>query len=321
MSVTLVHNFHTQTSTVQNVCPGVQDFVLTINDGLVEVETIQVECHRADAKCSEPDADNSHAARKKCKRTGVVEGCVLEDQTTEVTVCSNDVVGLFFLTELVTIVLGLGFGGLTNQRRSNQTSVHCREQRTTEHPSNTEHMERVHKDVVFCLEDKHVVKSTRDTKRHSIGERTLTERIDEEDSRCCCNRCSCMQHRSKDAYQDGKRVPTHDPCKHRCRSGSGRQRVGKDHHCTTIHRGMRFPNGVEVKSNCVGRGNNCTRDDVVTIHERTSNGFTNAIDVHRRSSDEGDDEADGCCKQRWDHQNAEPTNIETVVCGSHPFAE
>ena len=67
MSITLVHNFHTKTSTVQNVCPGVDNFSLGLNDRLVEVETVEVERHSADAKSSEPDADNSHAARKKCK--------------------------------------------------------------------------------------------------------------------------------------------------------------------------------------------------------------------------------------------------------------
>ena len=86
-------------------------------------------------------------------------------------------------------------------------------------------------------------------------------------------------------------------------------------------KGCGFPNGVEVKSDCVGRGNNCTRDDVVTVHERTSNGFTNTIDVHRGSSDEGDDETDGCCEQRRDHQDAEPTDIQTVVGGGNPLAE
>jgi len=68
-----------------------------------------------------------------------------------------------------------------------------------------------------------------------------------------------------------------------------------------------------VKSDCVRRGDNSTRNDVVTVHKRTSNWFTNAIDVHRGSSDEGDDETDGCCKQRRDHQDAEPTDIQTVV--------
>ena len=67
MSVTLVHNFHTQTCTVQNVCPGVEDTTLTVEDRLVEVEPVKVECHGANTKSSEPDADNSHAARKKCK--------------------------------------------------------------------------------------------------------------------------------------------------------------------------------------------------------------------------------------------------------------
>ena len=130
-----------------------------------------------------------------------------------------------------------------------------------------------------------------------------------------------MQRKSKDAYQDGKRVPIHDPCRHRCQSGSGRQPVGKDHRCKLIHQGMRFPNGVEVKTNCIGTRDDSTRDDVVAIHERTSNGFTNTIDVHRGSSDESDDETDGCCKQRRDHQNAEPTNIKTVVCIGNPIAE
>ena len=67
MSITLVHDFHTQTSTVQNVCPGVEDTTLTVDDRLVEVESVKVECHGANTKSSEPDADNSHAARKKCR--------------------------------------------------------------------------------------------------------------------------------------------------------------------------------------------------------------------------------------------------------------
>ena len=67
VSVALMHDFHTETSTVENVCPGVQDFTLTIHDGLVEVETVQVECHSANTKSSKPDADNSQAARKKCR--------------------------------------------------------------------------------------------------------------------------------------------------------------------------------------------------------------------------------------------------------------
>ena len=60
----------------------------------------------------------------------------------------DDVVGLFLLTELVTVVLGLSFGGFTNQRRGHQGTVHCTEQRSTEHASNAEHVEGVHQDAV-----------------------------------------------------------------------------------------------------------------------------------------------------------------------------
>ena len=113
MSITLVHYFHAQTCTVQDICPGVDHFTLGLNDGLVEVETVEVERHSADAKSSEPDADNRPRSEEDVQRALVVKGGILEDQTTEVTVCGNNVVGLFFLTELVTIVLGLSFRGLT----------------------------------------------------------------------------------------------------------------------------------------------------------------------------------------------------------------
>ena len=73
VGVTLMHNFHTQTSAVQNICPGVQHTTLTINDGLVEVETVQVECHRGDAKGGEPDADNRPCSKEEVQGAGVVE--------------------------------------------------------------------------------------------------------------------------------------------------------------------------------------------------------------------------------------------------------
>ena len=83
MSITLVHDFHAQTSTVQNICPGVQDFALTIHNGLIEVETVEVECHGGDTKCSEPDTYNRPCCEEEVQRAGVVEGSVLEDETTE----------------------------------------------------------------------------------------------------------------------------------------------------------------------------------------------------------------------------------------------
>ena len=91
MSITLVHDFHTETSAVQNVCPSVQDMTLVILDRLVEVETVQVERHRGDTKCGEPDANNRPCSKEEVQGTGVVERSVLEDQATEVAVSSDDV--------------------------------------------------------------------------------------------------------------------------------------------------------------------------------------------------------------------------------------
>jgi hypothetical protein len=48
MSVALVHHFHAESGTVQHVGPGVQDAALTIKDGLVEVEAVQVDGDSAD---------------------------------------------------------------------------------------------------------------------------------------------------------------------------------------------------------------------------------------------------------------------------------
>ena len=73
MSVTLVHYFHTQVSSVKNVCPGVQDTTLTIKDGLVEVETVQVERHGAYAQCGEPDTNNGPCSKEEVKTSAVVE--------------------------------------------------------------------------------------------------------------------------------------------------------------------------------------------------------------------------------------------------------
>ena len=173
--------------------------------------------------------------------TGVVERSVLEDQTTEVTVSGDDVVGLFFLTELVTIVLGLSFCGFTNQRRSNQTSMHSREKRSTSNTPTYNIWNRCIRILCSAWNTSILVKSTRDTKRHSIGERSLTERIDEEYSRSSSDRCAIYNADPRDAYPSDRKVPTHDPCRHRCQSGSGILRVGKDHRYTTTRQAMRLP--------------------------------------------------------------------------------
>ena len=79
MSVTLVHHFKTEVGTVQNVRPGVNHTTLAVQHGLVEVETVQVECHGADTQCGEPDTDYRPGSEEEVQGTAVVEGGVLED--------------------------------------------------------------------------------------------------------------------------------------------------------------------------------------------------------------------------------------------------
>ena len=84
MSITLMHYFHTETSAVEDICPSVEHATLTIKDGLVEVETVEVECHGGDTKSSKPDTYTEPCCEEEVQRAGVVEGSVLEDETTEV---------------------------------------------------------------------------------------------------------------------------------------------------------------------------------------------------------------------------------------------
>jgi len=141
---------------------------LAVEDRLVEVETVQVEGHRAHAQDGEPDANHGPGSQEEVQAAAVVERGVLEDQATEVAVGSHDVVGLFLLAKLVTVVLALAFGGFTNQRGGNQSTVHGGEQAAAEDASHTQHVEGVHQDVVFSLEHQHVVEGAGDTQGHGV---------------------------------------------------------------------------------------------------------------------------------------------------------
>ena len=168
MGIALVHHFHAEAGTVEDVGPGVDHAALAIEDRLVEVETVEVESHRAHAQGGEPDANHGPSSQEEVKATAVVEAGVLEDQTTEVTVGSHDVVGLFFLAELVTVVLGLALGGFTHQGGGHQGAVHGGEQAAAEHTGHTQHVEGVHQDVVLSLEHQHVVEGAADAQGHGV---------------------------------------------------------------------------------------------------------------------------------------------------------
>ena len=316
-----MHYLKTKVGTIQDICPGVDNSTLTFNNGLIEVESVEVKCHGADAEGGKPDSHDWPRSEEEMQTSRIVKRCILENQTTEVTVSGNDVVGLFFLTKLVTVVLGLSFSSFTDQRRGHETTVHSREKRSTEDTCDTQHMEGMHQDVVLCLEDKHVVECTRDAERHTIRERSLTERIDQEDCGCCCNRCRVCNTDPRTHTETVGQFPLTTHIAEDTNEEVEDYELVRTTVIQPLIKGCCFPDGIEVKSNSVGRGHNSTRDDVVTIHERSRNRFANAIDVHRRSTNECDDKANGCCQQCWNHQHTKPTNVEAVVSRRNPVAK
>ena len=321
MSVALVHHFHTEVGAVQHVGPGVQHTTLGIQDRLVEVEAVQVERHRAHAQGGEPDADHRPGSQEEVQAAAVVERGVLEDQATEVTVGSHDVVGLFLLAELVAVVLGLALGGFTHQGGGHQRTVHGGEQGTTEHTSHTKHVEGVHQDVVLSLEHQHVVEGAGDAEGHGVREGALTEGIHQEHSGSSSHGCAVS---NADPGAHAEAVGEFPLTTHVGVDADEEVENNQLERTTVIKPLIQrscFPDGVEVKTNCVRRRYNSTRNDVVTVEKGTSDGFTDAINVHRGSSDEGNDEADGCCKKCWNHQDAKPTHIEAVVGAGDPLAE
>ena len=321
MCVTFVHDFHTQTSTVKNVCPSVEDTTLTIKDGLVEVETVQVESHGADAQGSEPDADNGPGSQEEVKAAAVVEGGVLEDQATEVTVGSHDVVGLFLLAELVAVVLGLALGGFTHQGGGHQGTVHGGEQGSTEHTCDAHHVEGVHQDVVLSLEHQHEVEGARDAQGHAVREGTLTEGVHQEHGGGSSHRCAVS---NADPGAHAEAVGEFPLATHVAEDAD--QEVEDNQLVRTavvqplIERGS-FPDGIEVKADGIRGGHNSTGDDVVAVNQGAGDGLTDAIDVNRGSRDERDDETDGGCEQTGNHQHTEPTHINAVVGVGDPLTE
>ncbi len=79
MSITLVHDFHTQVGAVEYICPSSNHTTLRVNHRLVEVESVQVERHRADAQRGEPDTDDRPSSEEEVQAAAVVEGSILED--------------------------------------------------------------------------------------------------------------------------------------------------------------------------------------------------------------------------------------------------
>merc|ERR1711991_754640 len=289
VSVALVHHFHTEVGAVQHIGPGVQDAALTIKDGLVEVETVQVESHGADAHGGEPDANDRPGSQEEVKATAVVEGGVLEDQATEVTVGSHDVVGLFLLAELVAVVLGLGLGGFTHQGGGHQGAVHGGEQAAAEDASHTKHVEGVHQDVVLGLEHQHEVEGAGDAQGHAVREGTLTEGVNQEHGGGSSHGCAVS---NADPGAHAEAVGEFPLATHVAEDADqeveDNQLVGTAVVQPLIERGS-FPDGIEVKADGVRGGHNSTGDDVVAVDQGAGDGLTDAVDINCRSSNKGDD--------------------------------
>ena len=170
MGIALVHHLHTKIGAVDDVCPGIDDTALGVHDRLVEIESIEVECHSRNAHSCEPDSNHRPGSKEEMKSTGVVERGILEDKTTKVTVCGDDIVRFLLLAEFITSVGRLVLGGLADERRGDERAMHGREEGPTKDTGNPEHVEGMHQNVMLDLEDKHEVERPRNSKRHTVGE-------------------------------------------------------------------------------------------------------------------------------------------------------
>jgi len=312
VSVTLVHYLDTKISTVEDISPRVNVVTRLVENRLVEVETVKVECHSGNTNSSEPDTNYRPSCKEEVKRTGVVEGSILEDKTTEICVCGRDGISLILLTEYVTVVKGLRTCSLSKERRGNKRTVHCGEERTTEDTCYTKNVERMHEDLVLSLEDKHEVESTLDTKWHTIRERTLTNRINNEHS-------SCSSNRSRESYENpwthtetiGEFPLTTHP------TANTNEEVKYDELISTtvvkpFIKTERLPERIEMDTNSVGRWNNSTGDNVVTIDKRTSNWLTNTINIDCWSKEESSDVSYSSEGKKRENEETEPTDVKTV---------
>mmetsp|Transcript_47819 Transcript_47819/g.107337 ORF Transcript_47819/g.107337 Transcript_47819/m.107337 type:complete len:396 (+) Transcript_47819:127-1314(+) len=312
MSVTLVHYLDTKISTVEDISPRVNVVTRFVKNRLVEVETVKVECHSSNTKRGEPDTNYRPSCKEEVKRTGVVEGSILEDKTTEICVCCRDGISLILLTEYVTVVKGLRTSSLCKERRGYKRTVHCGEERTTEDTCYTKNVERMHEDLVLSLEDKHEVESTLDTKWHTIGEGTLTDWVNNE-------HCSCCRNWSGECYEDpwthtetiGEFPFTTHP------TADTEEEVEHNELISTtvvepFIKTKGFPERIEMDTDCVRRRNNSTRDDVVTIDKGTCNWLTDTINIDCRSKEESSDISYGSKGEKWEDEETEPTDIKTV---------
>ena len=119
------------------------------------------------------------------------------------------------------------------------------------------------------------------------------------------------QHRSKDAFRDDKKVPTHDPC------GVNADEEVEDYELerTTVTGPFieRWkPPRWDRWSPIAWKREQLLRDDVVTIMSEPATG-SRIASMSTGKPTKGDDETDCYCPAELGHQNSEPTDIKAVI--------
>jgi len=168
VGIAFMHDFHAETSSIQDVCPRVDNMPLAISDGLIEVESIEIECHGGDAEGGKPDTHDGPRSKEEVETAAVIKRSILKNKTTKISMCCYDVICFFFLSKLIPIVERNRFGRLPNQGTGDKTAMHSTEQTPTKYAGNTQHMETMHKNIMFSLKDEHVVERTGNAKRHAV---------------------------------------------------------------------------------------------------------------------------------------------------------
>ena len=141
-----------QDQLVQNVVSGVDHFTLWVHDRLVEVESIQVKGQDWNNLLRWTRYHNicTGKMRKKWSERELLNELRIGRSDDRSGTC-DDVVGLFFLTELVTVVLRFVLSVVSRTSEEVTNFQIAEEQRSTEYPATTPTCGTdLYKDVVFC---------------------------------------------------------------------------------------------------------------------------------------------------------------------------
>ena len=79
MGITLMHNFKPKVLSVDYVSPCWDNLSISINNGLVKIEPIEIECHSADSHGGKPYANHWENTKEEMKSTRIIKARILEN--------------------------------------------------------------------------------------------------------------------------------------------------------------------------------------------------------------------------------------------------